>query len=282
MKPKKIVLPIVLLVLSWIVLRKCSFDSLPKEKLSIFQLIINETYENDTYQLYIENPVHCPNRFFISAKNPKISELLKGYNPLLLGAREDTTIIIKGKGDLKDEMDIDIEIGDPNLEITSSKLEALPYPQGVSYELLQGNNSTPTHNHAMSRYAFDFTMKIGDTITSSQDGFVIGLIDGYDGWGNSSKWKPYANQVLVYDTLTHLYTMYGHIDKDGALVELGDYVEIGQPIAISGKTGQTSEEHLHFNVLKVDKEKGKLVSHPLDSIGNYKVDELKRYQLMKS
>ena len=32
------------------------------------------------------------------------------------------------------------------------------------------------------------------------------------------------------------------------MVELGDYVEKGQPIGISGMTGYTTIEHLHFNV----------------------------------
>lgn len=282
MKNKKIVLPIILLVLSFIIFRKCSFHSLPKEKFYVFQLNIEETYEDNEYRLYIENPVHCPNKISISSEDEEINEIVKAYDPLLLNAREDTTIVIAGKGDLKDKIDLELEIGNSDLPITSTKLEALPYPKGKSYELMQGNNSNPTHNHPVSLYAFDFTMKTGDTITSSQDGYVVGLIDGYDGWGYGNKWKPYANQVIVYDTTTHLFTMYGHIKHKGALVSLGDYVKIGQAIAISGKTGQTTDEHLHFNVLKADKEKAKLISYPLDSIGNYRVDELKRHQMMKS
>jgi len=66
------------------------------------------------------------------------------------------------------------------------------------------------------------------------------------------------------------------------IYKLGEYVTIGQPIALSGKIGQTSEEHLHFNVLKADSKTGKLISYPLDSIGNYKVKELKRHQMMEN
>ncbi|MEL6124019.1 MAG: M23 family metallopeptidase, partial [Bacteroidota bacterium] len=151
-----------------------------------------------------------------------------------------------------------------------------------SYDLLQGNNSNPTHNTDLSRYAFDFTLGIGDTITSTQNGYVIGVIDSYSGWGRGNKWKPYSNQVMIYDTSTHLFTMYGHLQENGSLVNVGDIVTIGQPIALSGKTGQTSEIHLHFNVLRAAEGARGLISYPLDSIGNYKVKELKRYQKMNS
>jgi len=210
-----------------------------------------------------------------------VNDILNDFSPLLLEAKADTTIIINGKGNLKGKIQMKLKLGNPNLPILTKNIKALPYPKGKSYELLQGNNSNPTHNYDLSRYAFDFTMNIGDTISSSQDGYVIGVIDGYKGWGNSSKWKSYSNQVMIYDTISHLFTMYGHLKQYGSLVEVGEYVTIGQPIALSGKTGQTTEEHLHFNVLRANSEKGSLISYPLDSIGNYKVNRLKRYQLMK-
>lgn len=278
---KKIILPIISIVLFWIVIQKCSFHALPKEKLQLFNLAIEESYDNDEYQLMIKNPVHCPTRIILSCQEDKINELLKTYSPLLLEAKADTTISIKDKGNLKGKINIKLKLGDPELLVHTTKLKKLPYPKGKSYELLQGNNSNPTHNHHGSRYAFDFTMKIGDTITSSQDGYVVGVIDGYNGWGNGNKWKPYSNQVIIYDTSSHLFTMYGHLKQYGSLVEVGEYVTTGQAIALCGKTGQTSEEHLHFNVLRADRKTASLISYPLDSIGNYKVKALKRYQLMK-
>lgn len=40
---------------------------------------------------------------------------------------------------------------------------------------------------------------------------------------------------------------------NGSLVEVGDYVKSQQAIGLSGKTGQTTIEHLHFNVLRPNK-----------------------------
>lgn len=124
-------------------------------------------------------------------------------------------------------------------------------------------------------------MSIGDTITSAQNGYVVTTIDGYHGWGYSNKWKSYSNQVMIYDPETYLFTMYGHLKQHGSLVELGQYVKLGEPIALSGKTGLTQEEHLHFNVFQADNSNSGITSYELDSIGNYKVKELTRHQLIK-
>lgn len=279
---KKIALPIVLVLISYIVFTKASFHPLPKQKLQFFKVEVEEHYQDNKYQLIIRNPVNCPNRFFLSCQDDKVKEILKGLSPVILEGKADTVITIQGQGDLKGKIQIKLRMGDPEIAIQSSKLKSLPFLKGKSYGLLQGNNSNPTHNSNLSRYAFDFLMSIGDTIASTQDGYVVGVIDGYKGWGYGDKWKPYSNQVMIYDTTTHLFSMYGHLKPNSSMVEVGQYVRIGQPIALSGKTGQTSEEHLHFNVLQADSDRSGLKSYPLDSIGNYKVKELKRYQLMKN
>lgn len=266
----------------FIISQKCSFHSLPKEKAQAIKIDIKENYLDNEYQLIIKNPAACPNRFFLSCQDAEVNEILSAYSPLILSALSDTVISIKNKGDLQGKIEIRFKWGNPKLPIQSTKLKRLPYPSGNSYSLLQGNNSNPTHNSNSSRYAFDFTMKIGDTITSTQNGYVVTVIDAYDGWGYSDKWKSYGNQIMIYDTASHLFTMYGHLKQHSSFIELGDYVTIGQAIALSGKTGQTSEEHLHFNVLQADSGKSGLKSYPLDSIGNYKVKELKRAQIMKN
>lgn len=276
----KKLLPIVFIGISFIILRKCSFHVLPKEKFQLFKFGVEESYSENEYQLEIKNPLKCPITVLLSCKDDNVDEILNNLSPVRLESSVDTLITIKNQGDLKDKIDIIFRIGNPDLSINSTNIESLPYPKGKSYNLLQGNNSNPTHNGNLSRYAFDFTMKTGDTVTSVQNGYVIGVIDGYDGWGYGNKWKSYANQILIYDPVTHLFTMYGHVKQYGSMVKVGEYVTIGRPIALSGQTGQTQEEHLHFNVLQADNIKGGLKSYRLDSIGNYKVKELLRHQLL--
>ena len=279
-KPKKLGLIIGLSILFVIVIRKCSFHKLPKQRISSAKIDIQHQYADSVYQLTIKNLIACPNRFYLSSLDKDINDIVGASSPLVLESETDTTITVSNKGDLKDKIDIKFKWGNPDLPIQTSKIERLPFPKGKSYELMQGNNSNPTHNHDGSRYAFDFAMKIGDTITSSQNGYVVTLIDDYKGWGRSSKWKAFSNQIMIYDTTSNLFTMYGHLKQHGSLVELGQFVEIGQPIALSGQTGLAPEEHLHFNVFNANDRKSGLTSYRLDSIGNYKVKELKRYQQM--
>lgn len=51
------------------------------------------------------------------------------------------------------------------------------------------------------------------------------------------------------------YSQYGHLKYRGALVKLNEKVKTGQPIALSGNTGFTTEPHLHFQVFKLNKTK---------------------------
>ena len=281
-KSKKVGLLIGLSILFVIVIRKCSFHQLPKQRITSAKLDIRHQYSDNQYQLTIKNLLACPSRIYLSSPDNDIDDIIGHSSPFVLVGKADTTIAVSNRGDLRDKIKIEFKWGNPELPIRTSKIERLPFPKSKNYELLQGNNSNPTHNHNVSRYAFDFTMKIGDTITSSQNGYVVTLIDDYIGWGHSSKWKAFSNQIMIYDNLSNLFTMYGHLKQHGSLVEFGQFVEIGQPIALSGKTGLAPEEHLHFNVFRADDGKSGLTSFRLDSIGNYRVKELKRYQQMRN
>ena len=44
-------------------------------------------------------------------------------------------------------------------------------------------------------------------------------------------------------------TLYAHCMEDSLLVEVGDYVQAGQPIARIGMTGYATGPHLHFEVI---------------------------------
>jgi murein DD-endopeptidase MepM/ murein hydrolase activator NlpD len=60
--------------------------------------------------------------------------------------------------------------------------------------------------------------------------------------------KPYSGygNVIVLRHATGMETLYSHNKRN--LVRIGDYVKAGEPIAIVGRTGRATTEHVHFEV----------------------------------
>jgi len=80
----------------------------------------------------------------------------------------------------------------------------------------------------------DLKVNIGDTIRAAFDGRV--RITNFERRG-------YGNYVVLRHT-NDLETVYGHLS--GFLVKEGDYVKVGDPIALGGNTGRSTGPHLHF------------------------------------
>jgi murein DD-endopeptidase MepM/ murein hydrolase activator NlpD len=131
----------------------------------------------------------------------------------------------------------------------------LPFPVGETYNVSQGNCGPFTHKEANNlHFAYDFEMAIGDTIVAARAGYVdIVKEDVEDGTIGGGLEADDKNWVRI-NHLDGTWASYLHIKKDGALVGVGDYVEQGQHIALSGDTGisEKSIPHLHFHVFAWD------------------------------
>ena len=117
----------------------------------------------------------------------------------------------------------------------------LPWPAGKTYVL---NNSycVPTGGHR-EQQAYDFLIPIGDTILAARGGVIRQIREDSpdDGQGNAH------NHVMVeHDDGT--VGFYAHLKQEGILLEMGENVETGQPIALAGHSGTTDVVHLHFGV----------------------------------
>ena len=142
----------------------------------------------------------------------------------------------------------DWTIGDQHAEHDDNHLYLLPYAPGRSYRVIQGFGSRFSHT-GLEQYAIDFRMPEGTPVHAARSGVVAKTEERHsigcwrDGCGR------YANYVVILhdDGTTGEYY---HLQKDGALVDVGERVEAGDLIALSGNTGHTTVPHLHFAVYR--------------------------------
>ena len=128
----------------------------------------------------------------------------------------------------------------------TSFIYSLPYEKGKSFFMLQGYFSRLTHKN---RAALDFKMKRGTKITAARGGVVIRLKEDGDKGRLRSQYRQYGNLVVIQHE-DGSRGSYWHLQQNGVLVNVGDTVQTGQVIALSGKTGYTALPHLHFFVWK--------------------------------
>ncbi len=118
----------------------------------------------------------------------------------------------------------------------------VPYPEGTSYTLNQGNCSGFGHS-GFWKHGYDFIMPIGTSIAAARSGSVLFTNETCTD-GNSA-----CTNLITVDHGDGTVALYSHLTTDGALVSAGDTVEQGQVIALSGNTGLTGGlPHLHFSV----------------------------------
>ncbi len=266
---------IVLWMFVFLMFMACASHKLPKEKLFGFTSDKIIEYRGDSLFIYINHYIPCPMRYSIHTENKETNAILKPYMPITMNGLRDTTLHIPIPKELQAEFDATALYGDPSLPIKNPDM-TFPFPSGNRYKIIQGNNSNPSHNHVGSRFALDFSLQVNDTITAAAAGHVVAMVEGYEHGGGHKKWKPYSNYIMTYDSTTNLFFLYGHLVKAGSFVELGDFVTKGEPIGLSGLTGYTTIEHLHFDVKKAVEGAPGIVSTPHTYSNGTKSTELKR------
>lgn len=122
----------------------------------------------------------------------------------------------------------------------------LPFPPGVSYPT--GLTNCSFSFHAAGRgdeYAFDFDMPDGSDFHAARRGRVLKVVENQPNSGNGT-----AGNYVVLDHGDKTFGLYYHSPPDGILVEVGDVVERGQKIGVTGTSGYAGYPHLHFIVVK--------------------------------
>ena len=132
-------------------------------------------------------------------------------------------------------------LGDPRL---LPKHYDYPLPWvGGPFRLTQGANGKYSHFTPKGRYALDIAMPEGTPIVSARSGMVVKIENQQSGRGNN----PSGNFVRVlHDDGT--MGVYLHLQRGSVKVRAGQRVTLGQQLARSGNTGNSTGPHLHFVV----------------------------------
>ena len=130
----------------------------------------------------------------------------------------------------------------------------LPWEGGRIHTVTQGEETTFTHN-GLAAYAFDFDLDY-DTVVAARGGRVQFVRDESNAGGCSAVFSHASNYVVI-DHGDGTSALYLHLAHASALVEPGQIIERGEPIAVSGETGVTCTgvpgdlspaPHLHFQI----------------------------------
>lgn len=131
-------------------------------------------------------------------------------------------------------------------------------PQRYAYDLIQvkdklSYNDTPQKNE--NYYAFN------QEILAPADGEVIRVVDGIEDNvpGEMNSALPAGNYVFIKHKHEE-YSMLAHLKQSSIQVKEGDHVKEGQSIGLCGNSGNSSEPHLHFQVMDTPSfDKGKSI-----------------------
>ena len=100
-----------------------------------------------------------------------------------------------------------------------------------------GRRTHPIYGDSRHHAGVDIGVDYGTPIHAAADGIVI-MAGWYGGYG----------KVVMIQHGNDIVSLYGHNDK--VLVNDGDVVRQGQPIALAGSTGNSTGPHCHFEIRK--------------------------------
>ncbi len=126
-------------------------------------------------------------------------------------------------------------------------IEYLPPLQGQA-RIDQGFGGSFSHDDEQNRHALDFAADIGTPVFAARAGTVMQVEAGFRASGLASgDARGRANFIrLLHDDGS--MALYAHLSVDGVQVRIGQQIQAGQRIGLSGNTGFSTGPHLHFAV----------------------------------
>ncbi len=119
--------------------------------------------------------------------------------------------------------------------------------QRYAYDLvIMKNDSTFKNSPNVNENYYAFNKEV----TAPADGKVIKVVNHLEDNipGEMYEMEPAGNVIIIEHT-NHEYSMVAHLKKNSCLVQQGDTVKQGDVIALCGNSGNSSEAHIHFQVM---------------------------------
>ena len=154
---------------------------------------------------------------------------------------------------VRDGVETIVEIGPP--PEGACAFYRLPYPNGTSVPVNQGNGGTASHNvGGTQEWALDLDGDMGDPLIAARGGEVARVVNGITtscgGCGSKSGQTPcppdcpaYGNHVAIQHQGGEV-SWYMHLVSSG--LQEGASIKRGDPIGVLGTTGRSTGPHLHF------------------------------------
>jgi murein DD-endopeptidase MepM/ murein hydrolase activator NlpD len=129
---------------------------------------------------------------------------------------------------------------------TDTYVYNLPFAAGSSHKVVQGYGGWFSHKNIA---ALDFYMPVGTAVYAAREGIVFRYKDDSNKGGILPGYKNQANYIIIKHS-DGSYGCYWHLKHNGVITKKG-FVQKGELIGYSGKTGFVFAPHLHFSVKKI-------------------------------
>ncbi len=125
-------------------------------------------------------------------------------------------------------------------------LYALPFADRP-VRIDQGFGGAFSHRDPANAYALDFALPDGTPVLAARAGVVMEVRDDFRESGTDPRLGQAANLVRVVHADGSM-AIYAHLAPGGVQVRVGQAVQRGDRLGLSGNTGLSSGPHLHFAV----------------------------------
>ena len=139
---------------------------------------------------------------------------------------------------------VQIDLGS-STNVPDDFVYAVPFGGTQPREVIQGYGGEETHLASMY-YSLDVAMPEGTPILAARAGVVLLVQDGFRRGGTDPELLERSNLVVIAHA-DGTMASYGHLQR-GVRVRVGQRVEEGALLGMSGATGFAGQPHLHFHV----------------------------------